>query len=226
MPRRRPPQDSLGRFIRHEGSSAPQPAPHDPPPPLETTTSPQPDRAPKQRRRPTQFKHFRVDEVLTDEQRKEYERLLARPTTTVKDLLAKLREWGHPVCRSAVSRHRRSWSADVKRLREVSRMASTFCELARERGPGVIAEATHAKFETDLMASLFNMPGAEDRPLAYWQQMSRTLGGVVATRRSVEEMRTEYDQKIKAAATEAGKAADSGASGKDVVARMREILGV
>ena len=205
-----PAQDPLGRFVRGDGTPAPAPAPD----------------APKRRRGAQQFKHFKVDAVLTDEQRADYERLLARPTTTVADLRAFLRACGHRVCRSAVSRHRRSWNADLKRLREVARMAASFCELSRTHGAGAVAEASHARFEMMLMESLFQLPGARQIPPAEWQQMSRTLQGVIATRRTVEAMRAEYDAKAKAAAAAAERAAGQGASGPEVVARMKEILGV
>jgi hypothetical protein len=88
-------QDSLGRFVRADGTPAPPP-----------------DKSVKQRRGPQQFKHFKVDEVLSPEHRAEYEQLLASPTTTVKQLRSWLRERGHRVCRSAVARHRRSFAED------------------------------------------------------------------------------------------------------------------
>src|SRR5688572_11172875 len=137
MPRRHPDQDPLGRFKRAGDSPPPPPDLPPAPEPAVPATSPAPGpapedttpadsapapadpAAPKPKRRSPEFKHFRVDEVLTDEQRKAYEQLLARPTTTVQQLLAFLRERGHHVCKSAVSRHRRNWNADIKRLREV-----------------------------------------------------------------------------------------------------------
>ena len=206
MPAR--PQDSLGRFTHADGTPAPPPVP-----------------GVVRRRGPQQIKHFRVDAILSDEERAEYERLLARPTTTIKDLQAFLRDRGHRVCRSAVTRHRRSWNSELRRLREVSRMAASFCQLTREHGAGVLAEASHARFEMMLMQSLFKQPGAEQMPADEWQAMSKTVQGVVATRRSVEEMRTEFEQKAKQAVAEAERAAHAGATMDDVVERVRQILG-
>jgi hypothetical protein len=204
------PQDKRGRFTHDASQPAPEPAPD----------------GPKRKRRPTQFKHFRVDAVLTDAQRSDYEKLLAKPNTTVKQLQAFLRDRGHNVCRSAVQRHRHSFHTELRRLKEVARMAQTFCELTRENGPSTIAEASHARFEMMLMQSLMNRPGVEGMPVAEWREMSRTLQGVVATRRSVEEMRQEYEDRARNAAAEVEAATDQGAAGKDVVARMRDILGV
>jgi hypothetical protein len=202
------PKDRFGRFKPHEGPPAPPPGPH------------------KQKRRSTQFKHFRVDAVLNDADRAEYEKLLAHPNTTIKQLQAFLAAKGHHVCRSAVSRHRQDHHIEFKRLREVSRMAQSFCDLTRDNGPGVIAEANHARFEMLLMESLFNVPGAKEMPPEQWERMAKTIGNAVATRRSVEEMRADYDRRAREAAALVENANKKGATGKDVVERMKEILGV
>jgi hypothetical protein len=203
-------QDSLGRFMRADGTPAPPPDPS----------------AKPVHRRATQFKHFRVDAVLTDEQRGEYEKLLAHPNTTVKQLQAWLGAHGPPVCRSAVTRHRQDFHSGLKRMREIAHMASSFCELTRTYGPGAVAEASHGRFEMMLMESLFDMPDAKQMPLADWQAMSKTVQGVVATRRSVEQMRSEFEAKAKQAAAEAAAAAAKNVSSAEVAERVREILGV
>lgn len=202
-------QDGLGRFMSEQGPPAPPP-----------------DKTVKQTRRPSPFKHFKVDEVLSDADRPEYERLLSHPKTTVKQLQAFLLCKGHHVCRSAVQRHRQNHHGEFKRLREVARIAESFCELARDHGPGVIAEASHARFEMMLMENLFKMPGASEMPVDEWQQMAKTLSSAVATRRSVEEMRAGYERRAREAAELVEKANQNDVSGKDVVARMKEILGV
>jgi hypothetical protein len=204
-------RDSLGRFLRPDGSPAPLPDPA----------------AKKPRRRPPMFKHFKVDHVLADEdERTEYERLVADPKSTARQLQAWLRARGHRVCRSAVLRHRQASALDLRAVKECSQMAAAFCELTRRHGPNVVAEANHARFEMLLMQSLFKMKGAPTMPPEEWQRMSKLTSAAVATRRSVEEMREEYDRRAKQAADEAAAAAAKGATGKDVVARMREIMGV
>ncbi len=200
-------QDALGRFVRADGTPAPLPEP-----------------GIKHRRGPARFKHFRIDALpLTPEQREEYERLLADPTSTVQQLQDWLRARGHRVCRSAVTRHRHSFHADLTRLREVARMAQSLCELSRKQpgGPGVIAEAAAAHFEMNLMESLHKMKGAPDLPAAEWRQMAATLAEIVATRRSVEAMREEFERRAKAAVEEAQR---KNVTSEDVADRMRQIL--
>jgi hypothetical protein len=202
--------DGRGRFVSKDGTPAPLPEP-----------------GRKIKRGPTTIKHYRVDRVLVNKQQQaEYEKLLANPNTTALQLQDFLRAHGHGVCRSAVQHHRNNWNSELKRLREVARMASSFCELSRSNGSGSVAEASHAMFEMELMQSLFNLPGAKEMPAGQWQTMSKTLQGVVATRRSVEEMRNEFEAKAREAAQAVEKAAGDGTSTADVVERVKSILGV
>jgi hypothetical protein len=205
-------RDAKGRFLRPDGTSAASPCPSGP-------------SAPRRRRAPSAVKHFRVDECLTDPaERAEYERLLHDPNSTAESLKQWLVARGHKVCKNAVQRHRRHFNADLKRLRECSKMADAFCTLSRKHGAGSIAEANQSKFEMELMMNLFKLQDASKAPPEYWQQMSRALAGMVATRRSVEEMRTDFDAKAKAAVKEAQKL-DPSEHGKRIAERVAEILG-
>ena len=178
------------------------------------------------RKGPTRFKHFKIDELLPAEHREAYEALLDDPTSTLPKLQTWLRERGVNVSHNAITNHRKHRYFDVKALREAAQIASTFCALSRKHGAGAIAEASHAKFEMMLMQDLFNLKGAPDMPREEWQSMAKLVGTAVSTRRSVEELREGYERRAKRAAEETEQAMKHGVSGKDVVARMREILGV
>lgn len=202
------PKDAKGRFLRKDGSFTP--------------AASRPRK--KRKREPTRIKHFRVDLMLTDPaQRAEYDQLLADPNSTSTTLCAWLHAHGHSVCKQAVQRHRRHAQVALHQLRECSQMASMFCTLSRQQGAGAIAEATQGKFEMDLMQDLFAMrEGRSGRKSPrWWNQMSKTLAGMIATRRSVEEMRADFEAKAKAVLAEAQRH-----NGRDVVARMQEIMGV
>jgi hypothetical protein len=205
------PKDAKGRFLRKDGSFTP--------------ASARPRQ--KRKRQPTRVKHFRVDLLLTDPaERAEYDRLLADPNQTTVMLTEWLHAHGHSVCHTAVCRHRRHAQADLWQLRECSRMASMFCTLSRQHGAGAIAEANQSKFEMDLMQDLFKMhEDKKDRKSPqWWNQMSKTLAGMVATRRSVEEMRADFEAKAKAA-VEAVKKLDSRDRGREIAERVKAILG-
>ena len=201
-------QDSLGRFVRAEGAPAPLPAPEG-----------------KTKRGPAAFKHFRVDAVLSPTEREAYERLLADPNSTVASLQAWLGERGHRVCRTAVARHRRSFAADLTKLREAARMAQTFCAISRQAGgAGAIAEAAHARFEMLLMRKLFEMQDSPVLAPGDWQVLGKTVRSAVQTRQNVEEMRADLDAKTREAAAEAAR--QEPVDGVTVVNRVREMLGM
>jgi uncharacterized protein DUF3486 len=205
-------RDALGRFDR----------PFDSPPRLGPDGQPNPRR----RGKPTRFKHFKIDELLPPEHREAYEALLDDPTSTLPSLQRWLRAHGVNVSHTAISNHRTHRFYDLKGMREAAQMASTFCALSRKHGAGAIAEASHAKFEMMLMQNLFNLRGAPEMPREEWQSMAKLVGSALANRRTVEELREGYEHRAKQAAEETERAMKRGVSGKDVVQRMKDILGV
>lgn len=121
--------------------------------------------------------------------------------------------------------HRHRHLEQFHKVREASRMAQAFCEVVRKEGAGAIVEASQGRFEMLLMQDLFRMKENPALPPDEWQRWSRAVGGAVATRRSVEEMRQEFDRKA-AAAAKAVETLDPTEGNLRVVNRVREILGV
>lgn len=172
--------------------------------------------------------HLRVDAILggAGPVREEYEKLAEDPNTYLKGLQAFLRErCGQHATISAVKRHRDRYRDEFRSLREASRMASAFCEITRQSGPGAIAEAAAGRFEMLLMQDLFKLKENPQLAPEEWQRWSRAVTGAVATRRSVEALRAEVERK---AAEEREGEEEKGppASNREVVERVREILGV
>jgi hypothetical protein len=171
--------------------------------------------------------HLRVDAILggSGELRDAYEKLLDDPSTLLKDLAAFLRERGHHVNLSAVRRHRRRYHAEFRSLREAAKMAQAFCAVTRREGAGAVVEAAQGRFEMLLMQDLFKMRDNPQLAPDEWQRWARAVTNAVATRRSVEEMRAEFERKA-AEAAEAFDALDPTESTRRVVERVKEILGV
>lgn len=81
---------------------------------------------------PRSIHHFKLDARLSADDRKEYERLLLSPTTTVSSLQRWLIERGyHDLSRGAVQRHRTHWNRDVLDFRKQAEAAYHFTLLAR-----------------------------------------------------------------------------------------------
>jgi hypothetical protein len=154
--------------------------------------------------------------------RDEYERLMENPATLLRHLQAWLAERGHHVNLTSIRRHRIKHLERFQKVRQASHMAQAFCEVVRKQGAGSLVEASQGRFEMLLMQDLFQMKDNPTLAPGEWQGWAKTLQQAAETRRDVERMREEYQRRAK----DAVKEAEKGATGKDVVVRMREILGV
>src|SRR5688500_11284484 len=72
----------------------------------------------------TVFNRFRVDALLTREDREEYERMAECPAISAKELHAWLLERGYEISLDAVRHHRTAFYNQVKSVRMTARMAS------------------------------------------------------------------------------------------------------
>ena len=210
-------RDSQNRLVRKDGSLVERPVTRRGPRPVELSTG-------------GRVSHLRVDQVLggPGDLREGYERLLDNPATLLKDLQAYLRDRaGQHVNLAAVNRHRRRYHEQFGSVREAAKMAAAFCAVTRREGPGAIAEAAQGRFEMLLMQDLFRMKENPALEPGEWHAWSRAVTGVLANRRSVEQMREEFQAK----AAEAAKAVeeeqlDPREKNRRLVYRVREILGM
>ena len=144
----------------------------------------------------------------------------------MRELQAFLAERGHRVGLWAIKRHRQKFRAEFRSVREAAQMAEAFCRVTGEHGRGAFLDAAQGNFEMRVMQNLLQMKQDETLGPEQWQAWGKALDHMAKNRRHVEELRVEFERRVKQAATECEKVAGSGATGRDVVARMREILGV
>jgi hypothetical protein len=189
-----------------------------------------PPRAPKGKRKRVYFKHFKVDELLPDEHKPAYEKLMRDPRTTVPMLQDFLRKLGIVVSRNAIASHRIHAHLEVKRVQEMSVMARAFCELTREQGASTVAEASHTKFEMKLMEFLFNAPEAPLLDPEQLERMGKVTQRAVQTRMDVETMHDDAERREREAEKEAERARTPQKSQRErtqeLVRRVDEILGI
>jgi hypothetical protein len=202
-------RDVRGRFTRND--DAPPPAP-----------------AGKGKR--VNFKHFTVDELLPEERKADYEKLMRDPRTTVPALQEFLRKLGIVVSRNAVAGHRLHAHLEVKRVQEMSLMAKAFCELVRSEGATTVAEASHAKFEMKLMEFLFKDKDTPVLDAAHFERMGKVTQRAVQTRMDVEAMHQDAERRDREAREEAEKARQPQKSrqerNREICRRMDEIMGI
>ena len=174
--------------------------------------------------------HFKVDAQLSEEDRREYERLLASPTSTVQSLQRWLESRGyHDVSRGAVQRHRRHWQRDVLDIRRQAQAAHHFTLLAKglDTSGLLMADAAQLRLEQVFFQALHTLPESASDAATHFGGLAKVLLDVLKARRSLEQARSESGR----AGGGAGDAmpdskVDPQARGEETSRRVREALGM
>ena len=169
---------------------------------------------------------LKVDMMLKDEHRAAYEAMLADPGVSRTRLLAWLRELGYDVGIAAVGSHLRDFRDRQKSCRASGELSRMIVDEVRVFGEGVLAEATLTRAEQLLMQQMVRMSDQADLTPGEWSEWQKVIAAGVANRRGMQNSMRELEEMRRTAATEARKLARSGASGRDVANRVREILGI
>jgi hypothetical protein len=178
--------------------------------------------------RPAKARHFlRVDQMLREEDRAAYEALLAQPRTRLQECFAWLKAHGYPhVGAHAVMTHRRRFRDKLEGVRQSARFAQAIVQVARESGQAAMSDGMLTRFEQVMLEQLMRLEEHEKVRVSDLTDMSKCVSAAVGSRERFEELRREHEQTKRRAAEEGERLGNSGASGKDVVERMKEILGV
>ena len=177
-------------------------------------------------------RHFKIDEMLSPDDRTAYEALLLDPKQTVDSLLAWLKARGYvDITRSSVQRHRRYFETDVKEIRKSAKVAGQFAALARAHGgAGGLADAGQFRFEQMFLERLFSMEKDDRMTGKEWSEFGKAMAALLDNRQKYETLRLEWQSRAERAATAVEKAAGKGRGGKyDGVAlanHVRRLMGV
>jgi hypothetical protein len=179
---------------------------------------------------------YKVEQVLSPEHLREYDKLLRDPRMTVRKLHKWLTDQGYRIGHGAVARHRRVFDVDVQQVRKTAMLAEHFAEASRGGGAvNVLCDATVARFQQVLMERLMRLdnadePGAErsrDFSPKEWLELAKTISTSVAARRSIETLRGEFEDRARRAAEAVAKAAPKKRiDGVAIADKVRRILGV
>jgi hypothetical protein len=213
--------DEQGRMVRKDGSLIPRVPRHKGP--RKTVIADSADG------NPTRVSHMRVDMILggAGPLRDEYEKLLENPCTLLKDLAAWFATRGHRVCLTSIRRHRNRHLAAYQQLRLAARTSAAFSDIVHRdgRGGGAFVEAAQAEFEMKFMQGIKELGENPKIPAEQWLVLCKALSGTVESRRAVNAMRVEFEERAKRATEEAQRAAKKGATGAEIAERVRQILG-
>lgn len=169
---------------------------------------------------------LRIDRMLSPEDRAAYETLLANPRTSVAEARAWLRDRGYSASAPTVSAHRRRFLTKLDGVRETARLAASIAEIAREHGDVAMSNGMLTRFEQVMLEQFMLAREGGQIPAKDLADMSKSVAAAVGSREQFEAMRREFEE-TKVKATEAAEhAAKGGATGRQVVERVREILGM
>jgi hypothetical protein len=173
-------------------------------------------------------RHFKVDEGLAPDDRTAYEALLLDPRQTCDSLTAWLHARGYThISRGAVHRHRHHFEKDVLEIRKSAKIAGQFSALARAQGgAGCLADASQFRLEQLFLERLFGMKGDDRLSGKEWTEFGKAMTALLDNRKRYESLRMEWEEKARRAAAELEKANAGEPAEPDVVARVKEILGV
>jgi hypothetical protein len=133
-----------------------------------------------------------------------------------------LKKHGEYVCLAAIKRHRAKHRDRFREVRETAAMAEAYCRVLNRHGGSAFVGAAQGRFESMLMKDLMEMDDKPKLNPEEWATWAVAINKAANTRKNVAELqREEYERRAKEALKVAEKV-----TGKDVVMRMKEILGV
>ena len=178
-------------------------------------------------RRIRHSRFLRVDLLLSERDRPAYEKLIADPRTTPEQCAQWLNEHGYPhVGDAAIRRHRNRFLDKLDGVRHSARFAQSIVEVARENGQQAMSDGMLTRFEQVMLEQLVQLEEHNKIDVRELGEMGRCVAAAVGSRERFEELRRAFVEEKRKAADACEAAVKKGATGKDVVARMREILGV
>jgi hypothetical protein len=174
------------------------------------------------------LQELKVDRLLTPAHSDEYERFLSDRRHTLDDAEAWLKERGYTVSRRAADTHRRRFREKMEGVRDSARLstAMTRAAAAEPKGRLTFTDGMVTRAEQVLMEQLVNINEQERVAPDDLKSLSGSVASIVATRERYEAVHARFEARNRKALRAGAKVAGAGGSGKDVVARMQEIMGV
>jgi hypothetical protein len=156
--------------------------------------------------------------LMTAEQISALEEYARHPGKTIDDVAGYLQDQGVPASRSAVGR----WRQDFllwDRQQRAANVARSYLDAARSSDPTAVTEASLRKFEELVLERLMSGDDMSGDELA---KLAQAMRAGIGSRKEVIDLRRMQSDAIKAAEA----AAKSGKSAVDVVATIKEALGI
>jgi hypothetical protein len=156
-------------------------------------------------------RHFKIDDVLAEEDREAFRDLLRKPSSTIDGMCDWLAEHGYEISRTAVRNYRTNFNEVLEGVRRSSEMARDFVNIAKNAGGADLAGASLSRFQQLLMEKLMSLSnddedgeGGGGLDAGELMKLSIALKTAVGAQQGIEELKADYQKRFNA---EAGKLA-------------------
>lgn len=172
-------------------------------------------------------RHFKIDDVLSDEHRQEFERFARLNRTTIDELGEWLTGHGYRISRGAVHNWKKDFDKTLDGVRQSAELAASFAQVAKENGAAGLADATWARFQQILMEKLFEIGADDESPTpGDLMKIGVAMKSAIGAKQQIEELRDSYEKKQRDALAAAEKIKQAGGGADAVINEVREILGI
>jgi hypothetical protein len=171
---------------------------------------------------------FKIHELLDARQLEALEAFAREPGRTVDELAGWMKERGHELSRTAVWNWKRSF--DEQRMRErfsrSAELATAIRDAAKTGGAVQISEAAMLQLSQVIFEQAAKLQADGEVDSQDILRLTASIKSLMDSTQRANAIRADFETREKAAVDAASKAAEGGASGEEIVARMREALGV
>lgn len=172
--------------------------------------------------------HFKVHELLDASELEELEAFAREPGRTVDECHQWLQVKGFTLCRSAVGGWKQKFDQVLmaERMSGAGGLASAFMKAAQADGGLQIPDAAVLQLAQMIFEKGASLANGGDVQVEDLNHMALSLQRLMLAKARVEKTRTEMQDREHKALAEAGEAAKAGATGEQVVTKVRELLGL
>ena len=168
-------------------------------------------------------KPFKVDELLSEVEYRDYETFLkSRPAPTVDECFAWIIERGYKVGRTAVWKHKKDFEQTLNDVRQASEMAKAFTSVAKESGVTGMNDAIMAKFQQLQMQWAFGQLNGGDLPPEDMERFAKSMNQAASAAQRNQDLRERFDEAMKAIQTKSEK--KGGAISAEDIAEVRKAV--
>lgn len=171
---------------------------------------------------------LKVHELLDAKALEELEAFAREPGRTVDEVWQWMKDRGHELSRTAAWNWQRSFNERLmaERFSRSGELAAAIRDAAKRGGAVAISEAAMLQLSQVIFEQAAKLEADGDVDSRDLLRLTSSIKSLMDSTQRAEQIKTEYERRTAAAVEEASKAVRNGATGEQIVLRLREALGV